>query len=223
MNMKRSMRHLVFSQGHQHLEQSDDCWALDRTGIGSSWQDVLLKMHFFWQEKQPHFILGSETIKTLVGGTEKKKQQKKKTKRNDSYIGAKHSKRNRWTFFSAFVFLVQFFPLNLTAGGWGTTEKYLTTEICWSETNLSWLPPGRSPGYTFEIGPEQRHTCKHTVAKRHLVPKGKKNKKNYLLGSANVHYSKWRIKPWQRGNILISKCSRPLLMHSSKTESISHT
>lgn len=102
----------------------------------------------------------------------------------------------------ALVF-VSLFPLNLTVGGWSTTEKYLTTKICWSETNLSWLAPGRSHGYTFEIGSGQG-SSKHThICQRHFVLKN-------ILGAANVHYSKWRIKPWHGGNILISKCSRPL-------------
>lgn len=63
-----------------------------------------------------------------MGETEKKTYQRRRTKRNDSYIGAKRSESKVGSFFSAFVFQVYFFPLNLTVGGWSITEKYLTTK-----------------------------------------------------------------------------------------------
>lgn len=70
MNRKRSTRHLVFSYGHpteQHLGLSE---VLD--GTGACYKRCISCEKEKKKKKKKHFILGSETVKTLVSETERK-------------------------------------------------------------------------------------------------------------------------------------------------------
>lgn len=180
-----------------------------------NWLTVATVMHLF--DKRKNHILSHSTKPSKHWW----ERQEKKTKRNDSNTCAKHSKKNCWIFCPYFCVSSSIFPLNLTDGGWSTTEKYLTTENCWSETNPSSLPPGRSPGHvwnrTWTRTHMQTHICTPTdICQRHFVPKIS------YLGATNVQYSKFKM---LKENILLilSKCSRPFFKFKVERTNLFHT
>lgn len=115
-----------------------------------------------------------------------KRTKEKDKKRNDSYIGAKHSERNSFFFFSlsAFVSLVHFFPLNLTVGGRSRTEKRIFDNrnlLIWDKPELA----GRSTRLKKDLD-KDTHTNTQIPSKGFLyqdisyVLQVRKTKKIYL-------------------------------------------
>lgn len=113
----------------------------------SIWPETLAQYDRTWGLKPSKSDEGDEEETT--------KEKKDKKKWHLHWWEEKKRKLDLFSLSLCFCVCGSHFYLNLTAGGWSVTEKYLTTEMHWSETNLSWLPPGRSPGCTFETGPGQ--------------------------------------------------------------------
>lgn len=125
MNRKSSRRLLLFSLGRAQCSTWSTqmtVWPLMELTLAHHDKTCWKEMHFFWQGKQPHFILISETIKNAGGRDRKEEIRKEKDKKKWQL----HWCQTQWEK-SVFVSLL---PLNLTGGGWSTTEIYSTTKMC---------------------------------------------------------------------------------------------
>lgn len=111
-----------------------------------------------------------------TGGRDRKEDlSEEKDKKKWQLYWCQTQREQSWIFFLCFCVSGLLFPLNLTVGVWSITEKYLTTKNRWSEMNLCWLDPGRSPGtyLKLDLGEDKctKKPSKNIFSKKEFVTK----------------------------------------------------
>lgn len=107
----------------------------------------ILFLFFFFFDKRNNQVL-SWGLKPSEHWWERQKRRpiRGEGQKEMTAILVSNAARAKLDLFLCFCVSGLLFPLNLTVGVWSITEKYLTTKNRWSEMNLCWLDPGRSPG-----------------------------------------------------------------------------